>query len=961
MKRMNWLFILLLLPFCALASDTLYTSQAMAFTPTTGDASIVYLGNIFGSVDGVLHGTGSQIMGTMLAVFNSAVLALGGIVIMYIIIVSTMNTAHEGEMLGHKWSSIWVPIRTVIGLALLIPKTSGYCLMQIFVMWVVVQGVGVADKIWGSALNYLNRGGVIIKASSSLNTVTQTGGNTIGSGAATILYGQVCMLGLQKQLENTRQSYLDQASTSNGEASGPCAGTPSATMQAFCDNPVPDFINSVNPLEVQMDAESGDSSPSSYSVTMPNLDSSSVYAFLNGICGTLAWNAVNTDALTTTKQVNFGGKTKQVETPVISSMTTTDMDVVKLTRGMAVQQMYTSLATTAELMVNNDPQINLNKASNTNNASLVAVDQFGVPLNGSVLCQSGSDSCTSWGAGPKTSASIAVLLQGTEFQGAMADYNTMMAPTLKLMSEAQNATTANNIREFLKTAEETGWIMAGSYFFNLVQLNGNASPTNEVDQNSGLDKSTFDLSQITSVFQKSSCSGPYANLCIYFNNDETPLDQIVYLIDGSAQKSVSQPSFSSANASYPIASGTAASTVYGYVDNSLNLVLPGEPGMKKLNLNNLTPADMNLKPNFAIPKASGRGSCEIRFMGICFFNTSWLTDLLINDVILNLLNTFLELIAVALMYLANALIYGVIYGFTYIFVEGIKILDTEGINPVVALAKMGITYINFASSAWIGMAIAAATAAMIPYAGPPIFALLTLLVPIFFAWIGAMLGIGFITAYYIPFLPYMLFMFGAIGWLITVIEAMVAAPIVALGVAYPEGHDAMGKSEQGLMILLNVFLRPGMMVIGYIAGIALSYVGVWLMSAGFQNIFSYMTGPSGWGDATMPWAYIFSFFFSSLLYTTTYLTIVQKSFTLIAVLPDKVLRWIGGQSEQTGQETTQWAEEGKSQMKEAIQPTTDAAAQMAKQAGGYLGKGAEKLMGKKKDDESGVGMGGGGG
>ncbi len=50
-------------------------------------------------------------------------------------------------------------IRSTLGLALLIPKASGYCLMQIFVMWVVVQGVGAADKIWEAALGYLNRGG----------------------------------------------------------------------------------------------------------------------------------------------------------------------------------------------------------------------------------------------------------------------------------------------------------------------------------------------------------------------------------------------------------------------------------------------------------------------------------------------------------------------------------------------------------------------------------------------------------------------------------------------------------------------------------------------------------------------------------------------------------------------------------------------------------------------------------
>src|SRR5688572_4846657 len=104
---------------------------SLSFAPPATDFSVIFLGNLFGIVDGVLHGTGSQIMGSMFSVFNSAVLALGGIIIMYTLIVSTMNTAHEGQMLGQKWNSIWIPVRSTLGLALLIPKASGYCLMQI--------------------------------------------------------------------------------------------------------------------------------------------------------------------------------------------------------------------------------------------------------------------------------------------------------------------------------------------------------------------------------------------------------------------------------------------------------------------------------------------------------------------------------------------------------------------------------------------------------------------------------------------------------------------------------------------------------------------------------------------------------------------------------------------------------------------------------------------------------------
>ena len=196
MKKFTLVLLFLVAPGLALAAESV-----MSFAPPATDVSVVFLGNLFGIVDGVLHGSGSQIMGSMFAVFNAAVLALGGIIIMYTLIVSTLNTAHEGAMIGKKWSSLWVPVRATLGLALLIPKASGYCLMQIFIMWVVVQGVGAADKVWNAALSYLNRGGMIIHAQTNpIKNLNNAGpAAQLVNGAAVMLAGQVCMQGLQAQ------------------------------------------------------------------------------------------------------------------------------------------------------------------------------------------------------------------------------------------------------------------------------------------------------------------------------------------------------------------------------------------------------------------------------------------------------------------------------------------------------------------------------------------------------------------------------------------------------------------------------------------------------------------------------------------------------------------------------------------------------------------------------------------
>jgi len=123
-KQCSTLLLLLLVPSLGFA-------DALSFQPPTTDVSVIFLSNIFGIVDGVLSGTGSQIVGQMFSVFNSALVALAGIIVLYVVLVSTMNTAQEGEMLGRKWSSTWIPLRLVFGIGLLIPKSTGYCIMQV--------------------------------------------------------------------------------------------------------------------------------------------------------------------------------------------------------------------------------------------------------------------------------------------------------------------------------------------------------------------------------------------------------------------------------------------------------------------------------------------------------------------------------------------------------------------------------------------------------------------------------------------------------------------------------------------------------------------------------------------------------------------------------------------------------------------------------------------------------------
>lgn len=135
------ILIFSLLPGLALA-------QANIFEPVAGDKSMMVLGSLFGGL-GTFGSSGVDPFLAGINAFNSAVLTIGGVLVSYTILIGTIGTAHDGEMLGKKFSSAWVPIRTAAGTALVLPVIGGgYCIMQALVGWLVVQGIGLADLIW---------------------------------------------------------------------------------------------------------------------------------------------------------------------------------------------------------------------------------------------------------------------------------------------------------------------------------------------------------------------------------------------------------------------------------------------------------------------------------------------------------------------------------------------------------------------------------------------------------------------------------------------------------------------------------------------------------------------------------------------------------------------------------------------------------------------------------------------
>ena len=173
-----------------------------------------------------------------------------------------------------------------------------------------------------------------------------------------------------------------------------------------------------------------------------------------------------------------------------------------------------------------------------------------------------------------------------------------MLPTLNLVKQAGSKDNANQTRSFIQQAESQGWLLAGSYFFNLSMLNASAASnsSNLTDSNTGLDGSSFDPSQMLATFGNNACiGGSHASLCEWLRNSPDQLHSVVSLINGSRFLPAPLPPPKLAD---PVGGGPSAvkgigsSTVFGFIDNSVLVHLPGQPGM--------TPPSFAMKFNFSL-------------------------------------------------------------------------------------------------------------------------------------------------------------------------------------------------------------------------------------------------------------------------------------------------------------------------------------------------------------------------
>ncbi|MCC8998787.1 MAG: DotA/TraY family protein, partial [Candidatus Contendobacter sp.] len=148
----------------------------------------------------------------------------------------------------------------------------------------------------------------------------------------------------------------------------------------------------------------------------------------------------------------------------------------------------------------------------------------------------------------------------------------------------------------------------------------------------------------------------------------------------------------------------------------------------------------------------------------------------------------------------------------------------------------------------------------------------------------ALLGFALTAAIYLPLVPFIVWTVAGLHWLSRVFEAMIAAPVWAVGFL-KNGRGLTGETLNGWLAMLSLLLTPALMVIGLLAATVISYALLTLVSGLFLTVsVNAMSGNVTGPVVAIGLLVVFVLFTADL---------TVRSFSLIHRLPAAALGWLG--------------------------------------------------------------------
>lgn len=197
------------------------------------------------------------------------------------------------------------------------------------------------------------------------------------------------------------------------------------------------------------------------------------------------------------------------------------------------------------------------------------------------------------------------------------------------------------------------------------------------------------------------------------------------------------------------------------------------------------------------------------------------------------------------------------------------------INPLAQLAAIGNWLLN--------VSMAAVTAAVMPF-------LPTGLVFVLLAIATTTFSAGILLFYVTPLIPFIRLLFSTMGWLLNILEAVIAIPLVAVAHLNTSGGGVSGDlARTAYFMVLSVFLRPALLIVGMVTALMMFTISIGVLNDLYKSaVVGFMGSTKTSGGL------------STLMYTVMYCVIAYSlcnlCFKLIEEIPNHAMRWIGQNS-----------------------------------------------------------------
>ena len=841
-----------------------YTSPLVKMT-TGGDATITFLGKIFGSVNNSLNGGVDGLAALLFKIFNVAILIFGSVFTGITVTQSVIQTAAQGVFMGKKGSqaSYFTMIRTISGLACVVPKFNGYCLAQIFVMSIVIKSTTFAGNIAHHILESSMRSSPEVYFEPLMNKL----GTSASPSTGMALY-------------NSRLS--------------------NRTVQQFYKAVIRGSVCAVEYNRAQ---------------SAPFRSSSQLYEVSNGKinflgCGSLNLNFNVLSGLSSSLMQSY----KIVLEDGISHLIDPVMTAI-FYRLPSISPTTSSQCFTVQGCSSGTVQTQSRWITQVKEAIELGHDNF-APNFALTIPGSAPSNFTGTGEG------------GKDFLYDWFDFPILYQTVMDVKSQGLYANSLQELMELsVRDDSSTETTMSLSQVVNGLGRPNSTLYDSEINNlrlesrvaSSGAtaqylrDKNTLEarirsyLSTLRYTPYPSSSSSPQRLIDIWMTEDYDYFDEGAASFDHAVQRLANR------EASERALKNPVDSFLFYSAEKWIDIYLRNT-------------AQIILSPARKLGEAAAfMGGQATLFMFTTMRNV--MADQILRSY--NIFWTFFGTkIAMQLSTAYTSLAQQHMWDWSHCLttVPPQPLFGTNARHPICSpmmtiapppiFIMMTPTYpVELAtSSSWIGV-ITGTNVAMhvadtvLEKFFQYVYFLSAQYEYAYYGYIAAatvpVMIVSNLLAVWIPMLPSLIFYVSIVGWLFAVIESMIAAPLVVLGLAFPQGHDLLGSSQQMLALLLGVFLRAPLIVIGFFMGMLMLSIAISALSIGLVPLALQLFTSSSptQGDGFLMYAFMII-----ILYVTG--TLLMQAMSITYKLPNKILLWVGGQPQDGVEEEAMQAIQG---------------------------------------------------